>query len=62
MDIMDDNKFAEKLLDEIKQLEYGLKYYVQKSNGLERELEYYKKAYENRANQTLKEINSYENI
>lgn len=53
MRILDD-KFAEKLLDEIKHLEYGLKYYIDYTKTLETELEFYKNVYENRVNESLK--------
>ena len=56
MEILDDDKFATKLLEEIEHLKYGLKYYIDKSKGLERELEYYKNAYENRVNEFIKQM------
>lgn len=63
MEILDDDKFASKLLEEIEHLKYGLKYYINKSKGLERELDYYKKAYENRVNEFIKQIKEdYKNI
>lgn len=63
MEILDDDKFASKLLEEIEHLKYGLKYYINKSKGLERELDYYKKAYENRVNEFIKQIKkNYKNI
>ena len=56
MEIFDDDKFATKLLEEIEHLKYGLKYYIDKSKGLERELDYYKQAYENRVNEFIKQM------
>ena len=53
MEILDDDKFADKLLEEIEHLKYGLKYYIDKSKGLETELDYYENAYENRVNEYL---------
>lgn len=54
MGILDDDKFAIKLLEEVESLKYGLKYYIDKSKGLERELDYYKNAYENRVNEFIR--------
>ena len=54
MGILDDDKFAIKLLEEVEYLKYGLKYYIDKSKGLERELDYYKNAYENRVNEFIR--------
>ena len=56
MEILDDDKFATKLLEEIEHLKYGLKYYIDKSKRLERELDYYKNAYENRVNEFIKQM------
>ena len=56
MEMLDDDKFATKLLEEIEHLKYGLKYYIDKSKGLERELDYYKNAYENRVNEFIKQM------
>lgn len=56
MEILDDDKFAIKLLEEVEHLKYGLKYYIDKSKGLERELDYYKNAYENRVNEFIKQM------
>lgn len=54
MIILDDNKFTEKLLNEIKHIEYGLKHYIDYTKTLETELNFYKNAYENRVNESLK--------
>ena len=54
MDIITDEEFANKLLNEIDHLKYGLKYFIDKSERLEKDLEYYKNAYENRVNESLK--------
>lgn len=54
MDLITDEQFANKLLNEIDNLKYGLKYFIDKSARLEKDLEYYKNAYENRVNESLK--------
>lgn len=56
MELLDDDKFASKLLEEVEYLKYGLKYYIDKSKGIERELDYYKNAYENRVNEFIKQM------
>lgn len=56
MELLDDDKFAAKLLEEVEHLKYGLKYYIDKSKRLERELDYYKNAYENRVNEFIKQM------
>ena len=56
MGILDDDKFAIKLLEEVEHLKYGLKYYIDESKRLERELDYYKNAYENRVNEFIKQM------
>ena len=55
MEIITDEEFANKLLNEIDHLKYGLKYFIDKSERLEKDLEYYKNAYENRVNEFLQE-------
>lgn len=56
MELLDDDKFAAKLLEEVEHLKYGLKYYIDKSKRLEKESDYYKQAYENRVNEFIKQI------
>lgn len=56
MELLDDDKFTAKLLEEVEHLTYGLKYYIDKSKRLERELDYYKNAYENRVNEFIKQM------
>lgn len=50
-----DSKYRNELLEKIKDIENGLRYYIQKNAELETELNYYKDAYENRVNEYLKE-------
>ena len=50
--------YEKELLQKIKDIEFGLKYYIQKCHNLEKENEYYKNAYENRVNEYLKKENS----
>lgn len=50
-----DSKYRNELLKKIKDIEKGLKYYIQKNAELETRLNYYENAYENRVNEYLKE-------
>ena len=50
----DKSAYENELLKQIKNIEIGLKYYMQKNKDLENELNYYKDAYENRINASLK--------
>lgn len=56
MELLDDDKFAAKLLEEVEHLKYGLKYYIDKSKRLEKESDFHKQAYENRVNEFIKQI------
>lgn len=49
-----DDKFAKNILKEIDHIEYALKYFIDRTNQLERDLEHYKEAYENRVNEFIK--------
>lgn len=46
--------YAKELLEKIKQIEFGLKYFINENQSLKNELQYYKKAYESRVNDFLK--------
>lgn len=48
------DEYAKALLDKVRDLEVGLKYYIEKSHTLENELNVYKEMYENRVNECLK--------
>lgn len=49
-----DDKFAKNILKEVEHIEYALKYFIDRTNQLERDLEHYKEAYENRVNEFIK--------
>lgn len=49
-----DDKFAKNILKEVDHIEYALKYFIDRTNQLERDLEHYKEAYENRVNEFIK--------
>lgn len=52
---MEEDRYAKALLQAIKNLETGLKYYIEKTHELQNEVKVLTKMYENRVEKILKE-------
>lgn len=57
-DFLNCSIYEKELLQKVKDIEFGLKYYIQRCHSLEREKEYFKSAYENRVDKFLNALNN----
>lgn len=55
MNKISEDVYANGLVDKIKEIEHGLKYYINRTHELEAENKYLRQMYENRVDQYIKE-------